>query len=57
MWGGAKGLEERIINDGIKDTFCKNNNISLIRIKQSEISNIENILKEKLGVQNEIFRN
>ena len=42
-YGGKKGLETRQKNDEIKTTFCKENNIKLIRIKYDE--NIQNKLK------------
>lgn len=42
-WGGEKGYLERIENDKIKNDFCKNNNIKLIRIRYDE--NVEEILE------------
>jgi hypothetical protein len=41
---GQKQLEITKNNDNIKNLYCKNNNIKLIRIKYTE-TNIENILK------------
>jgi Zn finger protein HypA/HybF involved in hydrogenase expression len=45
---GEKYLKDTIFRDNIKNIFCKQNNIELIRIKYTEFSNIENILKNKL---------
>lgn len=39
-------------NDRIKDIYCKNNNIKLIRIPYFEIDNIEEILS-KMGIPNQ----
>lgn len=35
-FGGLSGLKERQKNDKIKETFCKNNSIKLIRIKNGQ---------------------
>ncbi|MFF2531519.1 zinc-ribbon domain-containing protein [Brevibacillus sp. NPDC058079] len=43
-WGGIKKLNEVIRKDHIKNEYCKNRNINLIRIKYSEFSLIEVIL-------------
>lgn len=40
------------IRDTIKDLYCKNNNINLIRIPYWEFKNIENILIENLQIFN-----
>mgnify|MGYP003516976219 CR=1 FL=1 len=40
-------FEETKIRDGIKNDYCKNNNIKLIRIPYTKLKNIENILKEE----------
>lgn len=37
-------------NDIIKNKFCQNNNINLIRIKYSDYKDIENIIKNKLSL-------
>lgn len=42
-FGGEKKLKQQIINDDIKDTFCKDNNINIYVIKYNE--NIEKSLK------------
>lgn len=48
-FGGYSGLESRKINDNIKTSYCLDNNITLIRIPFTEYSNIENIMRERLG--------
>jgi hypothetical protein len=47
-FGGIYSLEKQKIKDGIKDNFCKNNNIKLIRIPYYEFDNIEKILNYSL---------
>ena len=42
----------RKIRDQIKNTYCKNNNINLLRIKYTQFNEIENILTEKLKNNN-----
>jgi very-short-patch-repair endonuclease len=37
-------------HDNIKNNYCKENNIKLIRIPYTEFDNIENILKKELNV-------
>ena len=37
-------------NDKIKNEYCLNNNIRLIRIPFTEVDNVENILKNELCV-------
>ena len=46
LWGGQKSLDYIQKNDKIKNEYCKNNNIHLLRIKYNE--NIEEKLKEYL---------
>lgn len=43
-------FEKRIICDHIKTTYCKKNNIQLIRIPYWEMQNIEKILKSQLNI-------
>jgi hypothetical protein len=38
------------LRDSIKNIFCKENNIKLIRIPYYEIDNIEQILKKELNI-------
>ena len=45
IFGGKSGLESVKIRDNIKNEYCKNNNINLIRIPYTEFDNIEEILK------------
>ena len=44
-WGGKEALEEVKENDRIKDEYCKNNNIPLVRIPYWELSTIEKVIK------------
>ena len=39
------------LNDKIKNEYCLNNNIKLIRIPYTEIKNINVILKKELNLQ------
>jgi len=43
-WGGDKTLKSTILNDSIKNNFCKENNIELLRIPYYSYNDIENIL-------------
>ena len=43
-----KGFEKQKLHDDIKDNYCKENNITLLRIPYWEINNIENILTQTL---------
>lgn len=45
-WDGDKGLDERILRDNLKNSFCDENNIKLYRISYNEelISSLEKIL-------------
>ena len=52
-FGGIKEFEKRKKHDEIKNNYCKDNDIELIRIKQSEYKNMENILVERLGLVKE----
>ena len=45
-WGGIKKLKETQIRDNIKNKFCTDNKIDLLRIKFTDYKNIENILAE-----------
>lgn len=45
-FGGELSLEKQKIKDSIKDSFCLNNNIKLIRIPYFEFGNIEKIIEE-----------
>ena len=47
-FGGKEKFKIRKENDNIKNKFCTDNNIDLIRIKYSDINNIEKILTKLL---------
>jgi very-short-patch-repair endonuclease len=47
-FGGKEGLEYLKYNDKIKDNFCDENNIKLIRIPYWDINNIEKILEKEI---------
>lgn len=47
-FGGKKRLEDTIIKDGIRDQYCENNGIKLIRIDYSEYDLIDDILNKEL---------
>ena len=49
-FGGIKAYESLVIRDKIKEQYCEDNYINLIRIKYDKIDNIEEILKENLKV-------
>ena len=50
-FGGFDSFIDRIIRDTIKNEYCKNNNIKLIRISYKEIDKIENILIRELKLK------
>lgn len=52
-FGGIDGFVDRKIRDTIKNIYCKENNIKLIRIPYWEFDNIENILINKLNLNHE----
>lgn len=45
VFGGLNGFEKTIIRDNIKDEYCKNNNIKMIRIPYYNINKIDSILE------------
>jgi hypothetical protein len=47
-FGGLNGYKKYIFKDKIKNEYCYNNNIKLIRIPYTDFNNIESILKIKL---------
>jgi hypothetical protein len=49
-YGGEKYLKKVKINDEIKNKFCSDNNIIIIRIPYNKKSKISQILKEKLNI-------
>jgi very-short-patch-repair endonuclease len=44
QWGGKKALKYTQTNDEIKNNYCINNGISLLRIPYTELKNIDTIL-------------
>jgi very-short-patch-repair endonuclease len=44
-FGGVEKYKERLIRDNIKNDFCKNENINLLRISYKNVNNVEKILK------------
>ena len=47
-WAQTDSLEERQRRDFLKDEYCKQNNIPLLRIKYTDFNNITNILTQFL---------
>lgn len=47
-YGGDEGFAKTKARDGIKNEYCKNKNIKLLRIPYWEFDNMENILKSVL---------
>ena len=52
-FGGIVEFQKRQKHDEIKNKYCEDNGIELIRIKQKEYKNMENILVERLGLNKE----
>lgn len=50
-FGGILGFAQTILHDCIKNNYCINNNIKLIRIPYWEIDNIESILKQQINLE------
>lgn len=46
IFGGYEGYKNTLIRDGIKEKYCENNDIPLLKIKYTNYKNIENILLE-----------
>ena len=51
-WGGFEGFIDRTIRDSIKNIYCRNNKINLIRIPYFKFKEIENIILNKLNQDN-----
>ena len=51
-FGGDDHYNKTLIRDKIKDSYCKNNNIKLIRIPYWELNNVESILNNNLNIEN-----
>lgn len=54
-FGGFDGFIDRKIRDTIKNIYCKNNNIELLRIPYWDYDNIENIIINNLNLSNELI--
>lgn len=52
FFGGLDKFIDRKIRDTVKNEYCKNNNIKLIRIPYWEYDNIEEILIKELNLNN-----
>ena len=50
-FGGVKKFKRLKRNDNIKNKYCKENNIKLIRIKYSQYKNIDKILKKSFKIE------
>ena len=55
-FGGFDGFVDRKIRDTVKDIYCKENNIKLIRIPYWEMNNIEKILDKEFINYNKDLR-
>lgn len=49
-FGGYEGFIDRKIRDSIKNIYCKNNSIKLIRIPYTEYNNLENIISKNIKI-------
>lgn len=45
LWGGENGHKNQLIRDQLKNKFCDDNNIKLLRISYTDFDKIDNILK------------
>lgn len=48
---GEMGFAERVYNDAIKNAYCEDNNIKLLRIPYWELKNIKNILNTHINLE------
>ena len=55
FFGGIEAFEKLKTNDRIKDDYCENNYIDLVRIKYDQLDNIESYLKEVFKYKNNIY--
>lgn len=51
QFGGLEYLEDIQKKDNIKNEYCKNHNIKLIRIKEKDFKNMESILIKELNLE------
>ena len=52
-WGGLEGFRKLIIKDELKNLYCQENNLSLLRISYKE--NINKKLEENIIIKNKIY--
>lgn len=52
IFGGEEQFKQTQINDNIKNCYCAEHNIKLVRIPYWDVNNIANILNVSLAVQN-----
>jgi len=50
FWGGEKGFKRNKNNDKIKNEYCENNKINLLRISYKDFKNINKILENNLSL-------
>ena len=50
FFGGKEGYNKTKMNDNLKNDYCRENNIRLIRIPYYEFDNIENILIKEINI-------
>lgn len=48
-FSGEDGFVNTIIHDAIKNQYCEDNNINILRIPFWEFDNIEKLIKEKIN--------
>ena len=48
MYGGEEGFKKQLERDRVKNEYCKDNNITLLRIPYYDFDNLEKILEEKV---------
>lgn len=52
QFGGSKGFADCCNRDRAKNEWCLKNNVSLVRIKYDQISQIGEIIKNSLSIEN-----
>jgi hypothetical protein len=55
LFGGIEAFEGLKINDNIKNEYCEDNYIDLVRIKYDQLDNIESYLKKVFKYKNNIY--
>lgn len=55
FFGGLEAYNKLIANDNIKNEYCEDNYIDLVRIKYDQLDNIESYLKEVFKYKNNIY--